>query len=241
MRIEGARVDIGLASLLSLIGTAYQVEPFQISGPNWMAEGRFDILANMPDGATAAQVPEMLQALLAERFKLVVRRESKVHPVYALEAVKGGPTLKEAEPDAGTSGKPFPKGAGGRKLLQLTHAPDGLQTISLLNGATLFETEKISLPELARVLMRYVDLPVVDMTGLKSFYEVAMDVPDWPNRSSLAGRGRAGIDSPADVATDPPRVSIFASVQKLGLRLEKRTAPIETIVIDHLEKAPTEN
>lgn len=131
--------------------------------------------------------------------------------------------------------------------MQLTRAQDGLQTISLLNGATIFEAEKISLPELAHVLIRYVNLPVVDMTGLKGFYQVAMNVPGTQTGNIPSGGSLVGIDGadlrerPADVASDPPGVSIFASVQKLGPGLEKRIEPIEHIVVDHLEKAPTEN
>ena len=246
MRVNGHRVDIGSVFLVTLIEMAYRVESYQISGPNWMDESDFDILANMPDGAITAQLPEMIQTLLAERFQLVVRRENKEQPVYALTLSKGGLMLKESEPDAGTSEKPFPKGTGGRKLLRLTRAPDGLQTISLLNGATIFETEKISLPGLAHVLIRYVDLPVVDMTGLKGFYQVAMNVPETQTGNIPGGRSPAGIggsdqlERPADAASDPS-VSIFASVQKLGLRLDKRIASIEHIVVDHLEKTPTEN
>ncbi len=70
MKIDAARVDIGGMSLADLIRVAYRVKPYQVSGPDWMAPERFDVLAKMPEGATREQVPEMLQALLAERFKL---------------------------------------------------------------------------------------------------------------------------------------------------------------------------
>jgi uncharacterized protein (TIGR03435 family) len=79
MTIDAARVDIGFMSLADLIRVAYRVKPYQISGPDWMREERFDIVAKLPDGASTDQVPEMLQALLAERFNLKVHRESKEH------------------------------------------------------------------------------------------------------------------------------------------------------------------
>ena len=100
MKIDAARVDIGGMSLADLIRVAYRVKPYQVSGPDWMASERFDVLAKLPEGASREQVPEMLQALLAERFKLTVHRESKEHAVYALVVGKNGPKLKESAPDA---------------------------------------------------------------------------------------------------------------------------------------------
>jgi uncharacterized protein (TIGR03435 family) len=62
--IAGTRLDMDFFSLTALIITAYKVETYQITGPDWMATTGFDILARMPEGATKEQVPEMLQALL---------------------------------------------------------------------------------------------------------------------------------------------------------------------------------
>jgi uncharacterized protein (TIGR03435 family) len=239
-RIDGAQVDIGVASLALLIKMAYRVEMYQISGPDWMATERFDILAKIPDGATKEQVPEMLQALLADRFKLVVRRESKEEPVFALLVDQGGPKLKESPPGAGSSDKPFPNGRGDRIPVYVLHTPDGVRTYSLSKGVMIYEAEKITLPELALVLMPYFDIPVIDMTGLKGWYQVAMDVPGGPNAARIGAR-RGDVGPPSGEASVPSGVSTLASVQKLGLRLEKRKALVERIVVEHLEKAPTEN
>jgi uncharacterized protein (TIGR03435 family) len=99
MRTDAARVDIGYLSLADLIHLAYRVKPFQISGPDWMGGQRFDIQAKIPEGASTDQVPEMLQALLAERFKLAVHRENTEQAVYALVVGKGGSKMKDAVPD----------------------------------------------------------------------------------------------------------------------------------------------
>src|SRR5215469_11485042 len=69
MKIEPGRVVIHSWSFSDLIGAAYQVRTDQIDGPDWMNSLRFDVQAKMPAGATASQVPEMLQALLATRFQ----------------------------------------------------------------------------------------------------------------------------------------------------------------------------
>ena len=96
MKIDGKRVDIGNFSLMQLICKAYDVKPYQVSGPSWLqavglAGQRFDIVANLPEGATKEQVPQMLQNLLAERFKLAIHQASKDQAVYAMVIGKGGP------------------------------------------------------------------------------------------------------------------------------------------------------
>ena len=110
MKTDAARVDIGFLSLADLLRIAYRVKPYQISGPDWMATQRFDIQAKMPDGSSTDQVPEMLQALLAERFKLALHRDATEHPVYALIVGKSGSKLKESPPDPDVPPEP-PKGA----------------------------------------------------------------------------------------------------------------------------------
>ena len=78
MKIDAARVDIGLFSLTDLICKAYDVKKFQVSGPDWLGTQRFDVIAKMPEGATKDQVPQMLQNLLAERFKLEIKTAANV-------------------------------------------------------------------------------------------------------------------------------------------------------------------
>jgi uncharacterized protein (TIGR03435 family) len=88
-------------SLFKLILTAYRLKPYQLSGPEWMRAQRFDIAAKIPDGASREQIPEMLQALLAERFKLSMHRDNKEQLVLALVVGKNGLKLKEStESDA---------------------------------------------------------------------------------------------------------------------------------------------
>jgi uncharacterized protein (TIGR03435 family) len=117
-------------------------------------------------------------------------------------------------------------------------------------GAMHLETSKLTLVGLADLLSRFVDRPVVDMTELKGNYQVALDLSmeDLRNIARTAGgaiaMAAAGGDvprQPADTASDPSGTSIFAAVQQLGLKLEPRKTPIGVIVVDHLEKTPTEN
>ena len=98
MNVDAARVDIGSLSLAELIRIAYGVKPYQIQGPDWISAERFDVVAKLPEGASKEQVPQMLQALLAERFQLKAHRESKEHSVYALVVGKNGPSLRNPRP-----------------------------------------------------------------------------------------------------------------------------------------------
>ena len=164
------------------------MEGYQITGPHWMATTRSDILARMPEGAIKEQVPEMLQALLAERFKLAIRHESGEQQAYALVAGEDGPKLKETPADFVT--------------------------------------------------------PVVDLTGLPGFYELALEVPPTAANRPRHAEALAAADGsprPAEEASDPAGVSIFTSIRKLGPKLEKRKMALDQLVVEHIEKTPTEN
>ena len=270
MQVDGARVDIGAASLQELICIAYKVKPYQVSGPSWMSgisADRFEVMASIPEGASKDRVPEMLQALLADRFKLTVHRENKDHPVYALVVGKNGLKLKESAPD---SDAPPPAGdsASGGATINTGNGPIGVKTDGKggttisggpsgnmrvtpgADGTIHVEATKMTIDQLANFLTPFVDRPVSDMTGLKGNYQVAFDVTmaEFLKIARAAGVGLPGAASggasaglPADDASDPAGGAIFASMQKLGLKLEPRKMPVETIVVDRLEKAPTEN
>jgi len=98
-RIDDSQVDLSFISLEQLIVMAYEVKPYQVSGPDWIKTTRFDISAKLPDGGKKDQVPAMLRALLEERFKLAIHRETRDHPVYALIVGKDGSKLTPSPPD----------------------------------------------------------------------------------------------------------------------------------------------
>jgi uncharacterized protein (TIGR03435 family) len=266
MKVDGAICDIGSFSLRDLIRTAYEVKDYQISGADFlgtpMGAQRFNIQATMPAGATEKQVPQMLQALLAERFKLVIHRETKDHSVYALVVAKGGPKLKEAEPDPPAPETPEePKkgetvvGQGSNQVrisgsmengkgMTVRGGPQGQMKMSMVDGKMHMEAAKMNMSMLVEFASRFVDRPVVDMTELKSSYQVALDLSmdDLKNIARAAGMSAPGLEpGKAGEASDPSGSSIFQSLQQMGLKLDVRKAPLEAIVIDHLEKLPTEN
>ena len=277
-RIDAGRAEYNFSSLRDLIMAAYDVKPYQITGPDWINSDRWDIQAKLPEGATKEQVPQMLQAFLEERFKLKAHKETKEHNVYALVQGKNGPKFKEykpapvveappvdpakAEKEAGPSitvngqttsmkqdgkgGMSIRGGEGGN--MKMTQGPNGLMHM---------EFEQMKMTRLVDFLSGMVDKPVVDQTELKGEYSLGMDLsmqdmmamarrqgmmpggggPGGPGGGPGGGAG-AG---PIAAASDPGASSIFSTVESLGLKLAPKKAPIEQVIIDHLEKTPTEN
>ncbi len=265
MKMDAGRVDIESMGLADLINIAFKVQPYQVTGPSWLSavalnKERFDVHATFPSGATTEQVPEMLQSLLVDRFKLAFHRDRKEQSVFALVVGKNGPKLQASAPDApadagapasGGSVRPDPvqisgsaqngltiRGAGAAGATRVSMGPD---------GAMHLEAEKLTLTQLADSLTRFVGRPVVDMTGLTGNYKIALDL----SREDLMAAARSmGMNLPAGPGfggppgggpPDPSGTSVFQSVDQLGLKLESRKAPIEHIVIDHLERTPTED
>jgi len=269
MKVDAARVDLGFLSLSDLIRIAYKLKSYQLTGPDWLAAQRFDILAKMPPGAKEDQVPEMLQALLAERFKLTFHKEKKDQNVYALVVAKSGLKMKEADPDPEPAkpaeppppgAEPTPPANNNNPQIKMSGSGD-TRTITFggqsgVGGAKMtmgpngmhMEAEKMPMEGIVEMLSRMVDRPIVDETGLKGKYKMALDLTmaDMMAMARSAGAavpGMGGGDSkgPADAASDPGGGTVFTTVQNLGLKLEPRKAPLEYMIIDKVEKNPTEN
>jgi uncharacterized protein (TIGR03435 family) len=221
-------------NLLTMIVQAYGVRQYQISGgPTWLTTDFYDVEAKMeptvadalktlgPDQLKLAR-QHMLQALLADRFGLKVRSETKDGPVYFLVVGKNGPKLPDAKPAA---------------ALQLA-GPDGggITGVIRLDGrsgdATKVVATSVNIPYLTRYLSALLRRPVVDKTGLTGIYDFTLDfVPDV---------GATPVPSSTDDNTlpaDPGGASIFTAIQQqLGLKLDPGRGPVETLVIDHVER-----
>jgi len=194
------------ASLSDLLKFAYNItSDSQLSGPDWIKskDVRFDVVALAPADTPREQLALMLQTLLTERLKLVVHHEQKELRFLALVEGKGGPKLHEAKAQP---------------------APD-----TTFNVAGRIVRNQISLPQLALLISRFERQTVMDMTGLKGFYEVKLE---WTSDDT---RVREATDSPL-------APSIYTAVQEqLGLKLEARRGPVEVLVVDSAEKVPGEN
>jgi uncharacterized protein (TIGR03435 family) len=190
-------------SLKRCVEMAYDVRDFSFSGPDWLDTIHFDITAKYPAGSSGReQFGPMMQTLLAERFKLVVHRESKVMPAYALVQAKGGIKFKAVDGGDGGWG-------------------------SNENNGVLTAT-RFSMVRMADFLARVLNSPVVDKTEIPGVFNIKLEF----SRDEV----QPGNDHPSD------KPSIYTALQEqLGLRLVAQKLPIEIVVVDHMEKVPTDN
>jgi len=215
----GATLRISNRRLDEIIMLAYGVGGNQIAGPRWLTElttdprqvTRFEIIAKVPDNATKDQVPFMLQALLEDRFKLQVHRESRPTQVYLLEVSPSGHKLNTTVGD-------------GRRAPGCARAIGNGEDYSAAADCYAISMTQLAqqLPALAPAYFR--EGPVVDRTGLTGAYDLRLE---W----RLVSEIEAGITGP----------TIFTAVKKLGLDLDKKRENAEMLIIDYCEQLPTEN
>ncbi len=279
--IDARRAEYTYLDLKSLLTYAYGVKPYQITGPDWMATTRFDIVAKMPEGATKSDAPKMLQSLLEERFKLAVHRSTGEHPVLALVVGKGGPKLKASTGTPVAIDEDAPLKPGEMKM----DGPEGpvRASVDLTNGSSVIDmglkgkmsyhvspatqsmhidfsmTTMTGLADMMTQLMAQIGgatggatagRQIVDMTGIKGNYDATFEI----SLAEIIALARAaGADIPQGPAPGPAGATPTASdpgaggssltdaIQAMGLKLENRKATTEQLVVDHIEKTPTEN
>ena len=249
LHFDGAQVRAVGLSLRDYLATAYRFKATLISGPDWTATERYDISATLPDGSTKAQVPEMLQALLADRFEVKLHKEKKELPIYALVLAKGPPKLKELPPDPNED-KDNDEPVGMANVATIVAVGNGV-SVNYARGASFsvgdnrIEVRKLPLWVFCRNLERYSDRQVVDMTGLTGSYNFAVDVtPEDYVAMMLRSAVIRGANLPPEAqklldASSPSALS--DALQQVGLKLEARKAPLDILVIDSALKTPTAN
>lgn len=249
-------------SLEELIAIAYDVKPSQISGPNWLADRPFDIVATMPAGSSNDQTPAMLRTLLETRFELAVHHQRKNRQVMALVVARGGPKLERAS-------QPITPLSNGATSIA---TPDGPVSV-FANGheGTTVESNRMTMAGLADLLTNVLHAgnnrgrPIVDMheyqgdwqvvvdeTGLTGEYRVTFNssLPPSMIKPRVAGAvevsaGGGAISKDMLDNLGPPQIAktldpvVFSSIQKLGLKLERDNAPADRLVIDHVEELPS--
>jgi uncharacterized protein (TIGR03435 family) len=182
--------------LAYLIGYAYRLDFSRVTcdkcGSVYTLQATFD------PSSTEEQVREMMQALLAERFRMRSHRVTTEVEGYGLSIGKGGPKVQEA-------------GADGESYVAATMPEAGVVAVT---------GRRATIAQLAENLQRSTGVPVWDRTGLTGLYDFTF---------------RYARESSADLDTDAP--SLGAALQQgLGLRMEKRRGPVETLVVDQIEE-----
>jgi uncharacterized protein (TIGR03435 family) len=239
-----------------LIDQAYRTLPdgrrnLQIAvegGPSWINSDEYEISAKA-EGTPSQEVMSvvMLQALLEDRFKLKIRRETKEVPVYVMTVLKNGiklESLQDGSCDARDSTKP-PRPVRGTpdglmEVLQPGQKPTcALMFVTASGGGdprTTLWAQAANLTEFAGAVRMVVDRPVINRTGISGIFNFQMHFAAFQNATRPGG----GAEPPTS-PSDPAGPSIFTAIQEqLGLKLEATKGPGEFLLIDSIER-PSEN
>jgi uncharacterized protein (TIGR03435 family) len=233
--MDAGRFTATNATLKTLIQIAYRVKDSQISGaPGWTESEHYNIEAKLDDPPADPQrkgSPDdqnvqlllMLQSMLADRFKLAIHHETKDLPIYALVVAKNGPKMHEspATPD---------DDAPNREITP--NDPPPPHTIRM-NGRGELNVNGENMDMFADLLSRQLGLLIVNKTGLKSNYDFTLKWTPDEGHGLMPGNPPGDAAPPAE-ASGP---SIYTALQEqLGLKLESQKGPVDTIVIDRVEK-----
>jgi len=208
IRRTAGQITMQNVSLRKWILYAYGIpddRDYAISGPSWLPSESFDVAAKWSGGPTREQQQQMLQNLLAERFKLQLHKETRQVAGYALVVAKGGVKIRAEE-----AGQSTTNGRPGR-----------------------LEATKITMQKFTDLLARATGQPVANETGLNGAFSFTLEwTPDETQKLRAEGES----------APAPGGTTLFAALQEqLGLKLEGRKAAVDMLVVDHIERAPTEN
>jgi uncharacterized protein (TIGR03435 family) len=240
-KMDGAQMRVALP-MRDLLSIAYRVKAYQIIGPEWMTSERFDINAKIPAGVSPEKMPEMLQSLLNDRFGIRLHREKKDMPVYAL--LIGKPPLRMRESVINPN-EPPPAAVA----VTGTGSAAGV-SVNLGNGSFYsfmggkFEAKKFNAETLAGALERYVDRPMMNLTDLKGTYDFEFTVTPEDNQTLMIRAAiNAGVQLPPQALRllDNGGNPLEGAAEQLGLKLDSRRMPVDIIVIDQIQKTPTDN
>jgi len=223
--VSADRLEFHNVTLWYCISYAYGMRSFRISGPDWLRKERYEIVAKGPAGTRREDLPEMMQTLLADRFRLQTHRETREIPALVLTPGKQGPKLKEAGSESGD-------GQGGAQV-GMSVSESGGEQLNVKGG---------TMSTLVNTLTGLLGLPVVDKTGLAGRYDFTLEF----TRSETAGpNATGGYNEPPPFPPPPagaePGVSIYSSIQQLGLKLVAQKLPLDVLIVDRADKTPTGN
>jgi uncharacterized protein (TIGR03435 family) len=251
----GGRFTAGTSTLKQLIADAFEVRDYQIDGgPPWLTTDYFDITANAGADATPADIKAMLRTLLAERFGLRTRSDTRQAPVYVLTIARSdgrlGSRLTRATPEcvqqieqrkSGTAPPKPPSPEAEREqrdrmqsqLKRLssgdssTTAPCGSTMMSSrANGASVLLLGGLEFKSLVSRISSEFSAPVVDRTELSGLFDISLE---YLSERTINGRA-TGLDPNSTDPLPPPLIG--ALQQQLGLKLEKQIGPMPVVIID---------
>jgi uncharacterized protein (TIGR03435 family) len=218
--VRGVNVMTINTTLSDILSMAYDVHAKQIvNAPEWVESDKYDVTGkpDVPGLPNVTQMKTMLQKLTADRFQLKFHREKKELSAYVITVAKGGAKLTPSQAD-----------------------PNSLPGL-FFSDPGRFNVRNATLAEVAQTLQgAALDRPVVDQTGLTGKYDFTLNwTPDEFQFPGLRGPNAPPLPPPPPGQTEMP--DLYTAIQQqLGLKLESMKAPVDVIVIDHVEK-PSEN
>lgn len=217
---DAGRIEYRQFGVKGLIWVAFQGALPQIVWPEWLDNYKgdvFDISATFPVGTTQDEQHLMLQNLLADRFKMVAHHEIRNQKVYALVVSSHGLKIHKSDnpPDDATPS------------ISVRTGKDGFHLNDRLPNAPPSAPYGIKISKLVKYLNNgFLDRVMVDKTGLDGYYDINLFIPPTLDTGSANPTMQAYFD---------------ALDAQLGLKVETQTAPVEMLIIDHLEQNPTAN
>jgi uncharacterized protein (TIGR03435 family) len=214
--LSGNRYLVHQSTLVDLIAHAYDVDAEMVQGgPSWLEMKRFDVVAKADPATTPANLKLMLQALLADRFHLVLHKGEASMPAYLLTVPTGKSKMKPS-----TAGDDAPQ-----QCNPVTNAETAGGVPLIVLSCTAMSTDQLA-KFLHEAAGGYLTQPVVNQTSLEGKWDFTLK---WTGRGQLTKAGADGI-------------SIFDAVDKqLGLKLDLKTAPRTVWIVDSVNDKPTPN
>ena len=209
IRRSGDRLTTSNASLEMLITWAYDIRDDRLFGkPKWLDSVRYDIAAKAGESLGPGRLQRMMQSLLAARFQLVIHRETRQLPMYAMVVDKNGAKVHLTE----------------------AHGDPGQNPFNMTDRGRLTGTQ-VTAAMLANVLSNQLGRTVQDQTGLQGVFDFKLE---WEPDTDAQSTNVDGSLAPSTDARSGPSV-LTAIQEQLGFKLEPRKGPVEVIVIDHIE------
>jgi uncharacterized protein (TIGR03435 family) len=212
--------------LRRLISIAYRIQPGidrdRIIRPSWVDGARYDIHARMPAGTRSDQIPDMLRALLADRFSLVTHKETREGTEFALVRTRTdgvlGPQLTLSSLDCSQPVARSTAVAAEKPTCAVVSTVDANGAILRGGGRTM--------ADLAANLTGRVGRPVIDRTRLTGSYDFVLRWTPASFQDPAANAGPSRDGTPIETALQ----------EQLGLKLDAQRAPIEVLIIDRIER-----
>ena len=232
------RLRLQSVPLIALIQLAYDVKNYQIEGgPTWVGSERYDVEATVVGQATIDQMRPMLRALLADRFKLTIRRDTRQLPIYELVPARRGLkiapmkegaciTFDPAAPDPRiVFGGPLNICGGWRRKI-VSFAPERVENIDAVG---------VSMPKLIEMLSQDAGREIVDRTGFTEKFSFSLNFS--PSGVAVDAPRPAPGPEPGIVNAPVSAPSLAGALEEqLGLRLRPATGPADVLVISSVER-----